>query len=69
MRLWSVHPRYFDRQALTACWREALLAQALLIGATNGYRSHPQLERFRAPAYTVGFLITMLLILSSLERA
>ncbi|WP_113719471.1 pyrimidine dimer DNA glycosylase/endonuclease V [Arthrobacter dokdonensis] len=23
MRLWSVHPRYFDRQALLACWREA----------------------------------------------
>jgi hypothetical protein len=50
MRLWSVHPRYFDRQALTACWREALLAQAVLSGATNGYRSHPQLERFRAQA-------------------
>jgi hypothetical protein len=50
MRLWSVHPRYFDRQALTACWREALLAQAVLAGATRGYRSHPQLERFRAQA-------------------
>lgn len=48
MRLWSVHPRYFDRQALTACWREALLAQAVLAGATKGYRGHPQLERFRA---------------------
>ncbi|MEO7123061.1 MAG: pyrimidine dimer DNA glycosylase/endonuclease V, partial [Lacisediminihabitans sp.] len=47
MRLWSVHPRYFDRQALTACWREALLAQAVLAGATKGYRQHPQLERFR----------------------
>lgn len=50
MRLWSVHPRYFDRQALTACWREALLAQAVLAGATRGYRGHPQLERFRAQA-------------------
>lgn len=47
VRLWSVHPRYFDRQALTACWREALLAQAVLAGATKGYRRHPQLERFR----------------------
>jgi hypothetical protein len=47
MRLWSVHPRYFDRQALTACWREGLLAQAVLAGATKGYRHHPQLERFR----------------------
>lgn len=42
-----MHPQYFDRQALTACWREALLAQAVLAGATKGYRHHPQLERFR----------------------
>jgi hypothetical protein len=47
VRLWSVHPRYLDRQALTACWREALLAQAVLRGATRGYTRHPQLERFR----------------------
>lgn len=48
MRLWSVHPRHLDRQALVACWREALLAQAVLAGDTRGYRSHPQLVRFRA---------------------
>lgn len=47
MRLWSVHPRHLDRQGLTACWREALLAQAVLAGRTRGYRAHPQLERFR----------------------
>ncbi|MBZ2198261.1 pyrimidine dimer DNA glycosylase/endonuclease V [Occultella gossypii] len=47
MRLWSVHPRYLDRQGLTACWREALLAQAVLAGATRGYTRHPQLARFR----------------------
>jgi hypothetical protein len=47
MRLWSVHPRYFDRQALTACWREALLAQAVLAGQTRGYSRHPQLKRFQ----------------------
>ena len=28
-------------------WREALLAQKILKGATRGYRNHPQLERFR----------------------
>jgi hypothetical protein len=28
-------------------WREALLAQKVLAGATNGYRRHPQLDRFR----------------------
>ncbi|MGC5165585.1 pyrimidine dimer DNA glycosylase/endonuclease V [Luteimicrobium sp. DT211] len=57
MRLWSVHPRYLDRQGLTACWREALLAQAVLAGRTTGYRHHPQLERFRAtpdPLVSVG---------------
>ncbi|GAA1780556.1 pyrimidine dimer DNA glycosylase/endonuclease V [Agromyces lapidis] len=47
MRIWSVHPRYLDRQGLTACWRETLLAQAVLEGATRGYTNHPQLERFR----------------------
>lgn len=48
MRLWSLHPRHLDRQGLTAGWREALLAQAVLAGRTKGYRSHPQLDRFRA---------------------
>ncbi|MHA6669630.1 pyrimidine dimer DNA glycosylase/endonuclease V [Homoserinimonas sp. A447] len=48
MRLWSVHPRYLDRQGLTACWREALLAQAVVEHTSGGYSNHPQLERFRA---------------------
>jgi hypothetical protein len=47
VRLWSLHPRFLDRQGLTACWRESLLAQAVLAGATRGYTRHPQLERFR----------------------
>ena len=47
MRIWSVHPRYLDAQGLVALWREALLARAVLRGATAGYRRHPQLERFR----------------------
>jgi hypothetical protein len=32
---------------LVALWREALLAQKVLRGLTKGYRSHPQLHRFR----------------------
>jgi hypothetical protein len=48
MRLWTLHPRYLDPQGLVALWREALLAQRVLAGATRGYRHHPQLERFRA---------------------
>lgn len=50
MRLWSVHPEQLDRQALVACWREGLLAQAVLAGRTTGYRQHPQLRRFVAQA-------------------
>lgn len=48
MRLWSLHPRYLDRRGLVACWREGLLAQAVLTGRTIGYHRHPQLVRFRA---------------------
>ncbi len=48
MRLWSLHPKYLDRQGLVALWREALLGQAVLLGKTRGYTRHPQLERFRA---------------------
>lgn len=47
MRLWSIHPKYLDRQGLTACWREGLLARKVLMGETRGYRNHPQLIRFR----------------------
>lgn len=47
MRLWSLHPSLLDRQGLIACWREALLAQAVVLGRTRGYTRHPQLERFR----------------------
>ena len=60
MRMWSLHPRHLDRAGLVACWRESLLAQAVLAGRTRGYRNHPQLERFRAapdpvtPAVAVG---------------
>lgn len=47
MRLWSLHPALLDRAALVAAWREGLLAQKVLSGATAGYRHHPQLQRFR----------------------
>jgi hypothetical protein len=47
MRLWSLHPSLLDRVGLVALWREALLAQKVLAGATQGYRHHPQLDRFR----------------------
>lgn len=64
MRLWSLHPRYLDRQGLTAAWREALLAQAVLLGRTRGYTRHPQLQRFREqpePERAIAALLTGIL--------
>ena len=54
MRLWSLHPKYLDAAGLVALWREGLLAQAVLRGATRGYRHHPQLLRFREARSPVG---------------
>ena len=48
MRLWTLHPCYLDAKGLVAAWREALLAQKVLAGATKGYTHHPQLARFRS---------------------
>ena len=50
MRLWTLHPRHLDAAGLVALWREALLAQAVLLGRTRGYTRHPQLQRFQASA-------------------
>jgi hypothetical protein len=47
MRIWTIHPKYLDAKGLVALWREALLARQVLRGVTRGYRSHPQLERFK----------------------
>jgi hypothetical protein len=47
MRLWSLHPKYLDAKGLVALWREGLLARAVLLGQTSGYRHHPQLLRFQ----------------------
>lgn len=48
MRIWSLHPQYLDPKGLVALWRETLLAKAVLLGQTQGYRHHPQLARFQA---------------------
>jgi hypothetical protein len=60
MRLWSLHPRYLDSAGLIAVWREALLAQKVLMGETTGYRRHPQLERFRMQRSPVAAIATYL---------
>lgn len=60
MRLWSLHPCLLDRAALVAGWREGLLAQKVLQGATKGYRHHPQLVRFRSGAHPEALIATYL---------
>lgn len=47
MRIWSIHPKYLDSAGLVACWRETLLAKNVLLNTTKGYKSHPQLLRFK----------------------
>jgi hypothetical protein len=60
MRLWTVHPRFLDSKGLVAAWREALLAQKVLAGATKGYRHHPQLTRFQAQSDPLATIATFL---------
>lgn len=60
MRLWSLHPGYLDAKGLVALWREGLLAQKVLAGATRGYRHHPQLSRFREQADAQGAIAAYL---------
>jgi hypothetical protein len=69
MRLWTLHPRYLDARGLVAAWREALLAQKVLRGATRGYVHHPQLARFRAHARPVGAIASFLAGIADEARA
>jgi hypothetical protein len=64
MRIWSLHPRYLDRQGLLACWRESLLAQKVLMGETKGYRHHPQLIRFRLCSVPLAAIASYLVFLA-----
>ena len=60
MRIWSIHPKYLDWMGLGAQWREALLAQKVLLGETKGWRNHPQMNRFRdhpEPLKAIGFYL------------
>lgn len=60
MRLWSIHPRYLDWMGLGGLWRESLLAQAVLLGKTEGWVNHPQLNRFKDhpdPIKAIGYYL------------
>lgn len=68
MRLWSIHPQHLDRIGLVALWREGLLAQAVLMGKTRGYRHHPQLDRFREHRDPVAFIASYLSVVAEEAR-
>lgn len=65
MRLWTLHPEYLDAKGLVALWREALLAQAVLLGRTRGYTNHPQLNRFKAAADPVAAIASYLEVVAA----
>ena len=69
MRLWTLHPRHLDPPGLVALWREALLAQAVLLGRTRGYTRHPQLLRFQEQPDPAGAIAGYLAaVLGEVER-
>lgn len=65
MRLWTLHPKYLDAKGLVALWREALLAQAVLLGLTRGYTNHPQLSRFKSAPDAVAAVASYLAVVQA----
>ena len=60
MKLWSLHPSYFNAKRLVPLRREGLLAQKVLAGLTKCYRHPPQLTRFYHQTDTQGAIATYL---------
>lgn len=61
MRLWSIHPKYLDVKGFCGLWREGIIARNALLGIKEGYRNHPQLDRFKRQSNPVIFIDTYLL--------
>ena len=53
MSLWTVHPKYLDKQGLISLWREGLLAQKVLNGELDVKLSNPIWQEFRQGGGTV----------------
>jgi hypothetical protein len=47
MLLWTLHPKYLDNKGLGALWFEGIIARNSLLGLSQGYQNHPQLDRFK----------------------
>ena len=63
MRLWSLNPRYLDSKGLNGVWREGLLAQAVLLGKTKGWKNHSHILRFKKherPVDAIGYYLLLI---------
>lgn len=63
MRLWSLNPSNLDLRGLSGCWREGLLALNVAKGNTNGYKNHPQMQRFYNTGKPVAYISNYLHII------
>lgn len=56
MRLWSIDPGWLDRQGFLGLWRETVMAINVLSGKRDGYKNHPQLDRFKQTDNPMAYL-------------
>ena len=47
MSLWTVHPKYLDKQGLISLWREGLLAQKVLKDELDVKMNNPIWQEYR----------------------
>jgi len=46
MRLWAIHPKYLDVEALRVLWKDILTVHKIFLGETNNYINHPHVKFF-----------------------
>lgn len=62
MNLWSLHPKYLDKQGLMSLWREGLAAQKILAENLPIRTPMPMLEEFKKsgnPIKAIGSYLSM----------
>lgn len=63
MNLWSIHPKYLDKQGLIVLWREALQAQKELAEEADLKTANPLLQEFQKnsnPVKAIGSYLSMI---------
>lgn len=62
MSLWSLHPKYFDKQGLMSLWREGLAVQKMLAEDASLQKPVPMFEEFKKssnPIKAIGSYLSM----------